>query len=447
MNKEIREIAYSIGILLTIPLLMIINTVVMARSFSTQALDVELKRKADVVNSVIAQYSLPDIESSRYADLQQTLNDLESTNPVIMHSSVVVLEDNVLNQVARSSSAPDKLTLNAKTQAKLAMDRNTAFSALINTTDRKGNAAQAWSVTTPVVTAKGKTIAAVSTSVLTTDAQEAASAVLKKSTLILAISIVLILGLLFRHFRLVGYVKLLAREKELNQTMSDFLSVATHELKAPTSIIKGYLSNVMDGTFGAITPEVNQQLEVAMAKTERLNSLVKDLLNVSRVDQGRVEYKFGAVDSAKILRVITDNYSRIATEKSLQLIYEQAESVPAIHADEGRVQEVFTNLIDNAIKYTTSGSVTVTQQVKPNVIITSIRDTGLGISPMAMQRRFQRFYRVQTPETQNISGTGLGLWIIKQYIEAMGGTIEVESMENVGSNFIVTLPVYASNRS
>ena len=183
-----------------------------------------------------------------------------------------------------------------------------------------------------------------------------------------------------------------------------------------------------------------------MAQTERLNDLVKDLLNVSRVDQGRVQYNLSVVDTTKVIGIITENYTPIAAEKGLQLNFQTNIIVPPVYADDGRVQEVFTNLIDNAIKYTARGTVTITQQVNQSMVVTSIRDTGFGISTAAKQRLFQRFYRVQTPDTASISGTGLGLWIIKQYIEAMGGTIEVESMEGVGSNFVVSLPIATSHQ-
>ena len=254
-------------------------------------------------------------------------------------------------------------------------------------------------------------------------------------------SIIVIFGLLFRHFRLIGYVQLLAKQRELNQTMGDFLSVATHELKAPTSIIKGYLSNVMDGLHGPINDDVRAQLQTSFAQTDRLNSLVQDLLNVSRIEQGRIEYTYSAVDSVKLLSIITENYKVLAKEKGLDIIYQPAQNIPLIHADEGRLQEIFTNLIDNGVKYTATGSVTVTQTATKDSVITSIKDTGFGIGPEEKKRLFQRFYRIKNEHTEKISGTGLGLWIIKQYITSMGGTIEVESMQGAGSNFIVSMKI------
>jgi len=343
--------------------------------------------------------------------------------------------------VAHSASAPEKMTQTSKMEANLAISRKQSIATFIDTTDRNSNLAQAWNVMTPVIDDSKNVIAVVSTSLLTVDAQEVISSAYQKSFIVLIISLVLIIGLLFRHFRLVGYIQLLAKQRELNQTMNDFLSVATHELKSPTTIIKGYLSNVMDGDFGPVDPKIGEQITVALSQTDRLNSLVQDLLNVSRVDQGKIQYNITTVDTTKLLKMIIENYRPIANEKGLELIFDPVEGLPLVQADEGRVQEVFTNLIDNAIKYTAKGSVTIAQQQKKGVIVTNFHDTGFGISLEAKQRLFQRFYRVKTSQTETIQGTGLGLWIIKQYIESMKGSINVETIEGVGSNFIVELPI------
>jgi signal transduction histidine kinase len=428
MNREKREIIYSIGSLIAIP-----------------AFNTELKRKADLTNSIIAQSSLHLIKDKQYDTLRTNLDALESSQPTLINSSIIVSNNDDLSIVAHSSSSPDELTSRAKTEAKLAISLKAPMATLVNMYDRQNNIIQAWNVMTPVLDSNKNVVAVISTSLLTVDAQEAIDKAYRISFIVLVISIVLIIGLLFRHFRLVGYVKLLAKQRELNQTMSDFLSVATHEIKAPISIIKGYLSNVVDGDSGPIEPKIQEQIKVAIAQTERLNSLIQDLLNVSRIDQGRIQYNFTAVDTVKILNMIVENYRPIAEAKGIQLVYEPTEAMASVRADEGRVQEVFTNLIDNAIKYTAKGSVTITQRLVKGTVITNFRDTGFGISPTAKQRLFQRFYRVQTSQTESISGTGLGLWIIKQYVIAMNGTIDVETMENVGSNFIVELQVAPPN--
>jgi signal transduction histidine kinase len=444
MKREKLEIVYSILVLIAIPAIVIVNTVILTQS-TRQTFDVELRRKADLANSIVAQSSLSMIQNKQYSSLESNLEKLEASQPAVMHSAVITNDNNDLKVAAHSSTASNELSGSAATQANLAFNRKVSVAILINTYDRQGNAAQAWNVMTPVFdNSNNNVIAVVSTSFLTVDAQETIDDAYQKSFFVLIASVILIVGLLFRHFRLVSYVKLLAKQKEVNQTMSDFLSVATHEIKSPISIIKGYLSNVMDGDFGKIDPKINEQLEVAVSQTERLNSLVKDLLNVSRIDQGRIQYDFTAVDTKKVLETIIETYKPVAEAKGLKLIYESNDNLPMVRADIGRVQEVFTNLIDNAIKYTANGSVTISQQVKKGSLITNFRDSGFGMSPEAKQRLFQRFYRIQTEKTQGISGTGLGLWIIKQYITAMNGSIEVETMEGVGSNFIVELKIDAT---
>jgi signal transduction histidine kinase len=447
MKREKREIAYSIGILIAIPAIVITNTIILTRSTS-EAFDTELQRKADLVNSVIAESSLPLIQNKQYKALQSSIDALESSQPSLKQSYVIVKDGDVLKVVAHSSSTSEKLDQTAIINAEFALNLMQPSAHFINTYDSNNNPAQAWNVMTPVIDQSSKkAVAVVSTTLLTVDAQEAIDSAYRLSFIILLISIVLIIVLLFRHFMMVNYIVLLAKQRELNQTMNDFLSVATHELKAPTTIIKGYLSNVVEGDFGAITPEIKEQIEIALSQTDRLNALVQDLLNVSRVEQGSIQYNLTVVNTEKVLGMIVENYRPIAAEKGLQLIYEPTGNLPFVKADEGRVQEIFTNLVDNAIKYTATGSVTVTQQLNKGKLVTNFRDTGFGISPAAKERLFQRFYRIKTTQTEGISGTGLGLWIIKQYVEAMKGKIDVESMEGVGSNFIVELQVASPNNS
>ena len=440
MKREKFEIIYSVGVLIAIPILVVANTLLLVR-YSQNAFNNELRRKADVVNSVISEMSKEDIKFQNFVDLESKLKSIEQIQPTIVATSIIIKQNNELKIVARSDSTPEQLSSGNKLQLNLAFERNLPIAKLIDATDRKGRPAQAWYVVSPATDEKGDVLAVVSSSLLTTDAQEAISSAYRTSFYVLIASIIVIFGLLFRHFRLIGYVQLLAKQRELNQTMGDFLSVATHELKAPTSIIKGYLSNVMDGLHGPINDDVRAQLQTSFAQTDRLNSLVQDLLNVSRIEQGRIEYTYSAVDSVKLLSIITQNYKVLAKEKGLDIIYQPAQNIPLIHADEGRLQEIFTNLIDNGVKYTATGSVTVTQIATKDSVITSIKDTGFGIGLEEKKRLFQRFYRIKNEQTEKISGTGLGLWIIKQYITSMGGTIEVESMQGAGSNFIVSMKI------
>lgn len=449
MKKEQREVLYSIAIIVTIPLLVILNTVFLANS-TRNAFNKEIQRKADLVNNVIANSSREYLVSGDYEGLQKNLQDLENSQPSIKGISVIERKDGeyvqtaVTTQAAALSPSDESSDIYSNAHYSIVFEGRWPVAKLVNVVYNNGREDQAWKVITPLQDEDGNVIAAVSSNMVVADAREAIDKAFNISMIVLIASVVIIVGLLFRHFRMVSYAKLLAKQREVNQTMSDFLSVATHELKAPTTIIKGYLSNVMDGMYGPIDPKIQEQLQTAFAQTDRLKDLVQDLLNVSRIEQGRISYNITTVDTGAILATISDNYKTIAADKSLQLVMEIPNGVPAVKGDQGRLQEIFTNLIDNAIKYTAEGTVTVGQRVEKDRVITNVHDTGFGMSPEARKRLFQRFYRIKTDKTQDISGTGLGLWIIKQYIEAMGGTIEVESIEGVGSNFIVSMPIAES---
>lgn len=212
---------FSIGIIIAIPVLLIVNTIVLIQS-TRRAFNNELMRKADVVNSVIAQTSLPLLKDKQYDILQKNIIALEQSNPSLLHSTVIVADGNTLKQVTQSKSASSELSARDSLEAKLAMERKLPIATLINTSDQKGKTAQAWNVMTPIIDESSNVIGAISVSMLTADAQEAIDAAYQTSFIILIVSILLIIGLLFRHFRLVGYAQLLARQKELNQTMSDF---------------------------------------------------------------------------------------------------------------------------------------------------------------------------------------------------------------------------------
>lgn len=439
MKRDRLELIYSVTIIVAIPLLLVLNTIFFIRS-TRATFNQELRNTADTVNEVISESIKAEIITGNYTGITDELNRIEKIQSKI--KNVRIIQQNGTNHliIAKSASVSADMTASDQIQIKLVYSKKNSVARLIGTSSG-GDSTQAWSIASPILDSNNSVLAVISSNILINDAQKTIDTVLQKSFLVTLISIIVIVALLSRHFRLVGYIQLLAKQKELNQTMSDFLSVATHELKAPTTIIKGYIANVIDETFGSVTPEIKEQLNVALSQTDRLNNLVQDLLSVSRVEQGRIEYNIEPVDSTSILNVIVSNYEPIAKAKGLDVTFDRRIDIPAIKADAGRVQEIFTNLVDNAIKYTPTGSVAVSQYVDGNNVVTTIKDTGLGMSAESQKRLFQRFYRIKTDRTKEISGTGLGLWIIKQYVIAMGGTVSVDSTEGFGSEFIVTFQI------
>ncbi|HSX01049.1 MAG TPA: HAMP domain-containing sensor histidine kinase, partial [Candidatus Saccharimonas sp.] len=296
-----------------------------------------------------------------------------------------------------------------------------------------------WLVATPVTGASGSPVAVSVMRVSLQQSDELIGTTLRDAFIILGIVLIVIIALLLHHFRFVQYAELFRKEKELEQMKDDFISVATHELKSPMSVIKGYLSMALDLKMD---DQVREMVKIGYDQTERLNHLVTDLLDVSRLEQGRTKYTITKVNLAEVIRPMVDTlYKAKAAEKQLGLTYEPPADLPAVSADADRVSEIFTNLIDNAIKYSRTGTVTVTHEVTPTAVVTTVTDTGIGMTPDEQGRLFQRFYRARNADTAEISGTGLGLWIIRQYIEHMGGTIVVRSEKGKGSQFMVTLPL------
>lgn len=438
MKNNKFEIIYSVVIIVTIPALLIANTVLLANNARADYVT-EIRRKADTVNQAFAITAKQYITDSNTEKLQQYIDSFVTEAPAIKGLYVANISTSPYEVIAGSNAGKQLETYQLQ-HISFAKDTNKPIARKGESIDSDGNKTTVWEVATPIKDNNGQPIAVAVSSVTTADADELINNTYAKSYIFLAVSVAVVIALLIHHFKIAGYSRLLAKQKEINQTMSDFLSVATHELKAPTAIIKGYIANVLDGMFGSVTDSVKEQLNVAIGQTDRLNNLVQDLLNVSRVEQGRVQYDITQVNVSAVIQVIVDNYQAAAHQKGLTIVYQPLEDA-IVAADAGRVQEIFTNLIDNAVKYTPTGSVTVQHAKQKQFLVTTVRDTGMGISADDRKRLFQRFYRIKNEQTKDISGTGLGLWIIKQYIEAMGGKIEVDSLVGSGTQFSVYLPL------
>jgi len=264
------------------------------------------------------------------------------------------------------------------------------------------------------------------------------------SIFLLIITILIVILFLAAAVRLWDYALLYKKIKEVDQMKDEFISIASHELRTPVTGIRGYVSMILDGTFGKVTGKMEESLKMVEGAATRLASLVEDLLNVSRIEQGRLEVKTTAQDANHIIKEITAELSIQAEQKKLGLKYTpHTEQFPLINIDSDRFKQILINLIGNAIKYTEKGQVDITTAEKDNgkFLEIKIKDTGIGMSAQDRGRLFQKFYRVQTEKTKGITGTGLGLWITKQIIELMKGTIMIDSMEGVGTQVTLQFPI------
>lgn len=230
--------------------------------------------------------------------------------------------------------------------------------------------------------------------------------------------------------------------KRLDAAKSEFISIASHQLRTPITAIKGYLSLVLEGSYGKMDPAVQDILNKVYVVNNRMSQLVEDLLNISRIESGRVQYNFVKTSLEPIVADVVDMFALIAKEKGLALkIKLPKTSSPKLSLDENKIREVISNLIDNAIKYTKEGSVTVSVESKEGFVMVKVADTGIGIDPEDKQRVFEKFTRSSETMKLDVSGTGLGLYVGKNFIEAHGGLLTVESEGmGKGATFVIKLP-------
>lgn len=262
------------------------------------------------------------------------------------------------------------------------------------------------------------------------------------SLIITVISIIVLVMFLSLVLRIWDYAFLYKKVKEIDEMKDEFISMASHELRTPVTGIKGYSSMILDGSFGPISEQVKKSASIINSSANRLGTLVDDLLNVSRIEQGRMQLKTSTMNIYEIVNEVIQELKVQADQKKLELIYRPFRvDLPLIDIDADHLRQILMNLIGNSIKYTEAGRVEVIVEQHEKKLEIKIKDTGLGMSAEARDRLFQKFYRIKTEKTKNIIGTGLGLWITKQLIEMMKGVVTVESMEGVGSQFTVKFPI------
>ena len=236
--------------------------------------------------------------------------------------------------------------------------------------------------------------------------------------------------------------------RTLDNAKSEFISIASHQLRTPLTAIKGFLSLLLEGSYGPVGEKHVEVLNKIYISNERLITLVEDLLNISRIESGRMEFKFDQWDLEKICGEVLDTFALRAKDNDLYLEYTPPETpVPEVTIDGVKVREVISNLVDNALKYTLHGHGGVTlrlQQVGDAARIT-VADTGIGVPATELPYLFAKFSRGKDISRLNTGGTGLGLYVGRNMIESNGGKIWAESDgQDHGSRFIIEIPLVQS---
>lgn len=233
------------------------------------------------------------------------------------------------------------------------------------------------------------------------------------------------------------------RLKDLDQMKTEFISVASHQLRTPLSAIKWSLRMLIDKDLGPLTIEQEDMLQKGYQSNERMIALINDLLNVSRIEEGRMTYAFSEENVDPLIREIVEDAQHIAAEKHIALTYTpEVQSLPKVRIDKQKFQLALQNLVDNALKYTSVGGIIGVQaRLQQNELVVSIQDTGVGIPVNQHTRVFSKFFRGDNVMRMQTEGTGLGLFITHDVVVQHHGRIWFESHEGRGTTFYIALPL------
>ena len=231
--------------------------------------------------------------------------------------------------------------------------------------------------------------------------------------------------------------KALERVSELSQLKANFVSNISHELRTPLTHIKGYVELLVTGSLGTITDEQRHALQVSQQSTGRLEALIEDLILFSLASRGELSIQHENADLRRLVNLSIKACTSKAEERGVSLNVIIDEDVPHVQADAQKISWVLHQLLDNGIKFTPSGGrvVVTVKREGENLVIVSVTDTGIGIPPNRLNDIFEPFHQLDGSSTRRYGGTGLGLSLVRQIIEAHGSMVEVQSIEGRGSTF------------
>ncbi len=234
----------------------------------------------------------------------------------------------------------------------------------------------------------------------------------------------------------------IALEEAVDRMKSEFISLASHQLRTPLSAIKTYSHMLVDGYMGDVTPTQKKSLRTIISASNRMNELISTLLNITRMEAGSIAVSPKVLSVDKVAEEVLRELSLMASDKDITVrLQQRGKASPRIKTDNLIFKEILSNLVGNAIKYTPEGGkVTVTVQPRKQDILISVSDTGWGIPKSSQEQIFSKFFRAHNIVKRETTGTGLGLYLVRGLLDRLGGTIWFSSNEGSGTTFWLTLP-------
>jgi len=431
--KDNKQVIYSIILIIVIPGVLIFNTYLFSNYFKEIA-DMSLQNKAIGIGQSFNTGVLDKLDSSK--ELQLFVNNWSSFNDDTKSLDILVPENNSFKKIASMSESGIG-----------EMDNNYIYSLSWNADNPVAQKIVEedlvyWKIVMPLKDINNENKLLLSMNLSADFINTKLTTIITKSYLILILGIILIVLLLLVNSKLFQYSILYNKIKEVDKMKDEFISMASHELRTPVTVIKGYAEMMLEEEGKSLTKEGQEYLSIINTSTERLGDLIEDLLNVSRIEQGRLKIETKESDIQPIIEEVVKEMSIQAKQKNLDLIFEINNNIKdSIKIDEDRFKQVLINIIGNSIKYTNEGSIEIKALNKNDKLVITIKDTGIGMSAKEREHLFEKFYRVKNKKTEDVVGTGLGLWITKQIVEIMEGSISVDSIEDVGTQITLEFPL------
>jgi signal transduction histidine kinase len=433
--SENKEFLYAIFLILAIPTALVINTFILIQRVNND-FETEITSKANLATNVLTS-SIKEIatnSSQLYSHIQKISSDSADVK------GLTVLSFQQGNPVILATTeGEDSLSTNNILQSKLAWTTGQPYTTKLETLTDDGKASRLWQVSMPL-RENDENIAVVNLKISGEKSDNLIAKIQQDALLFSIGTIVVLVLLLLNHFRFFGYARTFVKLKEVDEMKDNFISMASHELRTPVTALRGFAQLAASNFRKGNSSNLAHDLEVIDKSADGIANLVNDMLDVSRIEQKRMTVDMKPVDLTAVTTEVLTQLNVQALEKKLTLNYQKTTPL-IVNADERKLKQVLVNIVGNAIKYTPSGSVSVSHETVGESVKTLVSDTGMGIPAEELPKLFEKFHRVQNEQTKSIRGTGLGLWITKQIIEIMNGKLMVESIQNKGTTMIITFPL------
>lgn len=432
--KQNPSILYSLFLIVFLPLVLWGNAIFIIKSFEKN-IDFVLQKKALAIENILGEFIAEKISDQEF--LREQIDKISKQVPEISGLQIINYQDNKFKIIASQEQGEDGKEISDPSLS-LTWHQEQDIAHLVG---NKGE--RFWKTVKLLKNEKGEKVSLISLKLSLQDADIWIARVAQISYIVVIIAIFLVLFLIFQHTRLFQYLKLFKELQDLDKMRESFFRMAIHELQSPITNIRAYIECLKEEIGDKVLVERKEDLERISISAKSLSELIYDILKVIKIEHQVLDLTPQDIFPSKIIFEIVDSAKIRIKSKGIILNYQASEENWTIKVNVNRFQEILTNLIENAIKYTNEGKIEIQEWVDSykNKYYFSIEDTGIGISGEEQQKLFEKFYRIKNQETSGIPGTGLGLWIVKNLCQKMQGNITVESIKKVGTKFTVSFPL------